>query len=454
MTWELGLSAEATKELLALLVLFVLSAFFSGSETALTAVTKARVSAYVSERRRGAASLAALKSNTNRMLIAILIGNNLVNIAASAMATVIATDYYGHLGPGLAVGVLTIIILVFGEVTPKTFAARYPGPIALFVSPPLLLFTRLALPFIWILEKLTVFLQSLTKVEIEPTVTETELIHMAEHGTQEGTIEPDERRMIERIFAFENLRARDVMIPRHQVFLLEEERTIQEVLPEIVARGYGRIPLISVEEEAINRVIHLRDVLDEVVKGNLDKPLTEMTYDTPLYAPVNQPISELFTTLREHERQMVVVVDEYGSLEGICTLEDMLEELVGEIHDEQYRPERHARPIKEGELLVDGAEELRVVEQFLGVPVSGRPTDPVSLWILNHTEYIPAVGERFTIDRLDVIVESGSRRRIKEVRIMRPELMAPAPSTKGDKTAENSQEHAGSTEPDSGSGRA
>ena len=166
--------------------------------------------------RSGAKALSKLKSNTNRMLVAILIGNNLVNIGASAMATVIATDMFGDIGAGLAVGVLTIIILVFGEVTPKTFAARYAGPISLFVSPPLLVFTVAALPLVWILEKLTVFLHGLARAKTEPTVTESELIHMAEHGALEGTIELDEQRMIKRIFAFDDLLAQDVMIPRHQ----------------------------------------------------------------------------------------------------------------------------------------------------------------------------------------------------------------------------------------------
>ena len=215
-------------EIIILLILFVLSGFFSGSETALTTVSKARVSAYRSEGRRGAKALAKLKSNTNRMLVAILIGNNLVNIGASAMATVIATRIYGDMGAGLAVGVLTIIILVFGEVTPKTFAARHAGPIGLFVSPPLLVFEFVTMPLVWILEQLTVLLHRLSRAKTEPTVTESELIHMAEHGALEGTIEIDEQKMIKRIFAFDDLQAQDVMIPRGLVFFMDGERSIRE----------------------------------------------------------------------------------------------------------------------------------------------------------------------------------------------------------------------------------
>jgi len=160
----------ALSELLVLLVLLVLSGFFSGSETALTSLSMVRAEAFLKKGLLGARSLYQLKSNTNRMLIAILIGNNVVNIGASAMATVIATEMFGHPGPGLAVGVLTFLILVFGEITPKTFAARYAGRISLLVAPPLLWFTRLTLPLVWALERLTVFLQSLTKTSIDPTV--------------------------------------------------------------------------------------------------------------------------------------------------------------------------------------------------------------------------------------------------------------------------------------------
>ena len=169
--------------------------------------------AYRKDKRTGAGALLRLKSNTNRMLISILIGNNLVNIGASAMATVLAAEKFGHLGPGLAVGVLTLLVLIFGEITPKTFAARYAGRISLLVAPPLLVFTRLVFPLVWTLEQLTEYLQGLSKLSQDPTVTEFELLSMAEHGAEEGTIERQDQEMIERIFAFNDLRARDVMIP-------------------------------------------------------------------------------------------------------------------------------------------------------------------------------------------------------------------------------------------------
>ena len=418
----------AIGELVTLLVLFVLSGFFSGSETALTSISMARVEALLSEGHAGASALHRLKSNTNRMLISILIGNNLVNIGASAMATVIATKIFGHFGPGLAVGVLTIIILIFGEITPKTFAARYSGRISLVVAPPLLFFAWLVFPLVWILEKLTVFLQGLTKVHIEPTVTASELVYMAEHGAKEGTIEPNEKQIIERIFAFEDLRARDVMIPRHQVFTLDGDVTISEALPLILENPHSRIPL-SVkkprgEPTEITQVIFLKEILTEIVQGSMEKQLKEVAHAVPLYAPLNEPIDRLFPVLRDNKERLVVVVDEYGALEGIVTLEDMLEELVGEIQDEMDKPGRQLHKVKSSELLVDGTAELRLVEDFLQVDLGGKPTDSVNLWILNHIEHIPNIGERYNIDGVCVLVENASKRRIKEVRVMRTDETA------------------------------
>ncbi len=410
----------AVGELIIMLVLFVLSGFFSGSETALTSLSMVRAEAFLKEGRTGSRALHRLKTNTNRMLISILIGNNIVNIGASALATVIATELFGHLGPGLAVGVLTLLILIFGEITPKTFAARYAGRISLIVAPPLLWFTRLALPLVWILERLTVYLQGLIKNSTDPTVTESELISLAEHGAEEGTIERYDKEMIKRIFAFNNLRAKDVMIPKQRVFILDGDQTIGDAMPNIMAHPYTRIPLYSDNPDNITRVISLRDTFSEVSRGHKKTLLKKIHHERPLFAPTNQPVEQLFPTLRHDEQRLVVVVDEYGAMQGLFTLEDMLEELVGEIHDEMDKTDQTIQEVKQGEIVVDGTEELRTVENHLNVYLSGKPTDSVNHWILAHVQHIPKAGERCHIDDLEVVVDKASRRRIRTVRLTCP----------------------------------
>jgi putative hemolysin len=404
-----------------LFLMLAFSAFFSGSETAITSISRARVEALLAERRFGAKALHRMKGNLNRTLVIILIGNNLVNTGAATLGTVVATEYFGHLGPGLAVGAITLLLLMFGEITPKTFGSRYAIATALLAAAPLELLGKLLLPLVWAIEAFIRWMHSMTSPPKDPAVTETELIAMAEHGTQEGSIEAGEHQMIRRIFDFSTLRASDIMVHRHQVFSLDGRRTIGEALGEITAQTHYRIPVYGSDEEEITRVITLREVLGEVAQGNLNKTLGEIGCD-PMFVPPNQPVDGLLEVLRANKDQLIVVVNEFGSLLGIFTLEDILEELVGEIYGAQEAPPEEQLRLMQpdgSELLVDGTTELRIIEAHFGQDFAGKPYDSVNLWIIQHLERIPAPGESFLIEGLEVRIERASRRRIHEVRISR-----------------------------------
>lgn len=417
-------------ESLALLILLILSGFFSGSETALTALSRARAEALHKEGRGGARALWQLKQNTTRMLIVLLIGNNLVNIAASALATVIATERFGHLGPGIAVGVLTLVILVFGEVTPKTWAARHAERISLFAAPLLLAFGRIVAPLAWALEAMVKWLHGMGRLETEPTVTESELLSMAAHGAREGSIESEEQAMIERVFQFNDLCAHDIMTPRSEVFALPADRPLREALPEILKQPYTRIPLYRDSLDEVLKILYLREVLEAVAAGQLDLPLETVAKEAqePLFAPETQPIDELFTTLIAGNRHLAIVVDEYGVLQGVASLEDVLEELVGEIYDESDRRREGLRELEPGRIVVDGHTELRaIMDYFKDIQLPGKPTDSASLWLLSHIERIPTSGEEFDIDGLHVTVTKASRRRIQKLSITRQKNQVVAP---------------------------
>lgn len=406
-----------------LLVFFLLfSAFFSGSETAITSISRARVEALLAERRFGSKALHRMKGNLNRTLVIILIGNNLVNTGAATLATVVATEHFGHLGPGLAVGVITLLLLVFGEITPKTFGSRYAIAVALLAAAPLELLGKLLLPLVWALERLIQWMHGLTDPPRDPTVTDTELIAMAEHGTQEGSIEAGEHQMIRRIFDFSTLRAGDIMVHRHEVFSLDGNRTIGEALGDITAQSHYRIPLYTSSPEEISRVVTLPEILRELAQGNLQKSLNEVGSD-PIFVPPNQPVDGLLEALRANKDQLIVVVNEFGGLLGIFTLEDILEELVGEIYDDEEaaRDELGVPPKPAGsELLLEGNTELRIIEAHFAQDFAGKPYDSVNLWIIRSLERIPSPGETFVIEGLEVRIERASRRRIHEVRIGRP----------------------------------
>ncbi len=403
---------------LLLAVLLALSGVFSGSETALVSLSMARAESLYKEGRRGSHALYLLKKDPSRMLITILIGNNVVNIAASAMATVIATDYFGDSGPGIAVGVLTILILVFGEITPKSMATRFSERISLFIAPIIYGFMRLIYPLVWMFQLLTNWVQSSTRAMEDPLVTESEVITLIEHGEEEGVIDTGEREMIERIFNFSDLKAEDVMTPRRQVFRLDGRRTLRDVLPEILEENYSRIPLYVDDPDEIVSLVILRDLISVIASGKIDKPIVELGQE-PVFTPANTPIDELIRTLKTKSMHLAVVVDEHGAMVGVVSLEDLLEELVGEIYDETDEKPDDLMVLDDARILVKGTAELRVVEDFFDMDIPGKPTDTINRWLLEHTERIPVKDETFELDGLKIRVQDASSRRIHQVILQR-----------------------------------
>ena len=405
-------------EIVSLMLLLVLSGVFSGSETALVDLSLGRVEGLVKEGRPGSKALYELKRDPSRMLTAILIGNNIVNISASVLATVIATRYFGSAGPGIAVGALTIFILIFGEITPKSLATRYAERISLFISPPLLVFLRLIYPLVWLFGMFTKWVHRVSGSSKDPTVTELELISMLGHGEQEGTIEPTEREIIERVFEFNDLTVRDVMTPLNEIFSLDGNLTVVEALPFVADKTFSRIPLYENEPTSLEKVMYMRDLLLALASNRESDRLKEIAH-TPIFVTQYQGIDELFNQMRKSKRHMSIVVDEHGVIRGVATLEDLLEELVGEIYDESDVQSGAIEEVSEDELVIDAAQELRIIEDFFKVDLPGKPTDTIRLWVLTHVESIPKVDEVFRIDGFEVTILDATPRQIDRVRVRR-----------------------------------
>jgi putative hemolysin len=269
------------------------------------------------------------------------------------------------------------------------------------------------------LGKLTPTLKRFSNAKADPTITGTELNYLARQGVDEGSIERDEQEMIQRIFDFDNLCAEDVMVPRNNIFALDGNKTIRETLPEILAQSHSRIPLHNGHLEEISHVVNIREILDIVFQGNLDMPLFGSGHKA-LFVPTTLPIDTLLEKLREQKSRLVMVVDDIGILQGLLTLEDLLEELVGEITGEKDQFPESMTEVSEGELSIDGKVELRVIEEFFDADLGGKPTDSVSSWVLAKTGYIPVRhDDQFMIDDLVVTVEQATHRAILKVRISR-----------------------------------
>ncbi|MEW8381556.1 MAG: hemolysin family protein, partial [Candidatus Thiodiazotropha taylori] len=273
-------------------------------------------------------------------------------------------------------------------------------------------------PLVWLFLQFTNWVQSSTKAMDDPLITESEVITLIEHGEEEGVIDTDEREMIERIFSFNDLKAEDVMTPRRQVFRLDGSRTLRDVLPNILTEGYSRIPVYHDDPDEIVSVIILRDLIGIIAKGELDVELSELGQE-PLFTSAITPIDELIRILKNKSTHLAVVVDEHGAMVGVISLEDMLEELVGEIYDESDEKPDDLMVLDDSNILVKGTAELRVVEEFFSIDIPGKPTDTINRWLLEHTERIPAKDEKFELDGLMVRVEDASTRRIHQVILSR-----------------------------------
>lgn len=406
---------------LILISLLFLSGAFSGSETALTAISLARAEALQKDGQGGAEALLHLKQKSTSMLITLLIGNNLVNIGASAFATVVATEHFGALGPGVAVGGLTLLILVFGEITPKSLAIRHSVKTSLAVAPIVLLLMRILFPLVWLFEHLITLVHKMADISESPTVTESELLGLLVCGTQEGTIEKHEAKIIERVFAFNDLLVMDVMTSRHKIFALDGEMSIKEALPKIVEVGFSRVPVYCGSVENITYIVHWHDIASAIANNQIERPLKEIGIE-PIFSPLNQPIDHLFADLQRQKRHLTIVVDEHGELRGLATMENLLEELVGEIYDESDKERSSGIKTVDDGIEVDGGVELEMIKEFFKTDLRGKNTDSVSRWIVNDIERIPVTNERFEIDGLTVEIKQASGRRIHKVKILTPQL--------------------------------
>jgi len=342
---------ENALEIFLFIICVILSAFFSSSEVALIGITRAKVRTLVNENRPGAHAVAALKESPEHLLITILIGNTIVNITAASLATAIAIQAFGDIGVGIATGFVVIVLLVFGEVGPKIYAARASDSFPLMVAPVVLFMSKILTPIIWLVERVSPSL-GLGKDSAEPAVTEEEIKEWIDVGKEEGTIEQDEQDMLYSVLEFGDTTAREIMTPRVDVILMEDTVTFEDAIRIFNDTGFSRIPVYHEQIDNITGILNVKDVFSAMVSRRKDSTIREVMYD-PIFVPETKKIDDLLKELQVHRVQMAVVIDEYSSFVGIVTVEDILEELVGDIMDEYDKEEPDVQEISPGVFVVD-----------------------------------------------------------------------------------------------------
>jgi len=407
---------------LVLLVLIGLSAFFSSSEIAMFSLAPHRVETLAEDGERSARTLEELKADPHRLLVTILVGNNVVNIAMSSIATGLLALY---LSQGVAVAVatfgITAVVLLFGESAPKSYAVENTESWALRIARPLKFAGYVLLPLIVTFDYLTRQVNRITggQSAIETSyVTREEIRDIIETGEREGVIEEDEREMLQRILRFNNTIAKEVMTPRLDMTAVRKSDSIQAAIETCIQSGHARMPVYQGSLDNIIGIVHIRDLVRDLNYGENDGPELEELIQPTLHVPESKNVDELLAEMRENRMHMVIVIDEFGTTEGLVTMEDLTEEIIGEILEgEEDEPIEH---VDDNTVLVRGEVNIEEVNEALGIDLpEGEEFETLAGFIFNRAGRLVEEGEEIVYDDVTIRVEQVENTRILKARVAR-----------------------------------
>ena len=421
--------------LVALVILVAFSAFFSASETAFSSLNQIRLKSRAEDGDPSAARVLAMSEQYDKLLSSILIGNNIVNIAAASIGTVLFTRLLDpQRGATVSTIVLTIVVLIFGEVTPKSLAKEMPERIATAVSPFLSLLMLLLSPLTWLFTQWKKLLGHFIHSGEADTITEGELMTMVSEAENDGELTDRESQLIRSAIEFDDVEVEEILTPRVDVVAVEDDIPLEELAQTFAESGYSRLPVYHDNIDNIIGVVHEKDFY--LAKLKKAATVEELVVPT-LYTTGTTQISQLLRTLREQHHHMAVVVDEYGGTEGIITLEDILEELVGEIWDEHDEVTEDFRQQSDGSWLVAGSASVDDLFETLDLPEDEDiDSNTVNGLVQEKTRHLPKVGDHFTLDHFEGVVTRTARRRVTEVRLS----PIPEPEEKGEDKEKSDRE--------------
>jgi putative hemolysin len=400
----------------ALVILVGFSAFFSASETAFSSLNQIRLKSRAEDGDSSAARVLAMAEQYDKLLSTILIGNNIVNIAAASIGTILFTRMLGaERGATVSTIVLTIIVLIFGEVTPKSLAKEMPEKVATAVSPFLVLLLALMTPLTWLFTQWKKLLGHFVHSGEADTITEGELMTMVSEAENDGELTDRESELIRSAIEFDDVEVEEILTPRVDVVAVEDDIPLEELAQTFAESGYSRLPVYHGTIDNIIGVVHEKDFY--IARLKKATKIDDLVVPT-LYTTGSTQISQLLRTLREQHHHLAVVVDEYGGTEGIITLEDILEELVGEIWDEHDEVTEDFRKQSDGSWLVSGSASVDDLYEELDLPEEEDiDSNTVNGLVQEKTCHLPKVGDRFTLGEYDGVVTRTAKRRVTEVRL-------------------------------------
>lgn len=409
-------------KLIILVILLCLSAFFSSSETALTIVNQYRIRSLAEEGNKRAQMVLKITENSGKMLSAILIGNNIVNISASSLATIVAIEILGSAGAGIATGVLTILILIFGEISPKTMATYRAEKISLKFGPIIWVLMVILTPVIFIVNKLAMAFLRLFGVksgEKTAALTESELRTIVDVGHESGIIETEEKEMINNMFDFGDTLAKEIMVPRVDMSYAKIDCSYDELIEIFKEEMFTRLPICEDSADDIVGILNMKDIIFCTDKENFS---IKNYMREPFFTYEQKNTAELFLEMRESSINMAIVLDEYGVTSGLITLEDLIEEIVGDIRDEYDEDEDElVKQLSPTEYLLEGSMNLEDLNDMLDLNLRSEDYDSVGGFMIGLLDHIPALRESVTTkDGIYFQVTLKEKNRISKVYMRLP----------------------------------
>jgi CBS domain containing-hemolysin-like protein len=406
-------------DLVALIVCIILSAFFSGVEIAFFSIGELKLRALAQTGHGNARIAHYLRSNPQRLLSTILIGNNLANITAASLATLIALRLFGYQAVAVVTGLLTLVLLIFGEIVPKTLAARHALTVSLWVAYPIYWLEKLLTPILLLLDPLIVKLTGGRGLSV-PFASEEELKMVLDESEKTGVLEMDEVKMIKNVFLLNDITAEDAMTPRNRMFVLDGNLPAESAKDQLFNSPHSRIPIYEGNADNITGVLYKTTALKKLAQGDGAVTLADIA-SPPLFVPSGNPADELMKQFQREKRHMAIVVNEFGEVIGLVTLEDLLEEVVGEIVDETDVTQELIKRTGKNQILVDGQTEIRRINDFFKVDL-GNDAKTVSGLIQDRLGRIPGTGEDVQIGQCRLVVQEADPKSIKRVQIFKEEM--------------------------------
>lgn len=437
-----AIQAGSIIQIIVVFILLIFSGLFSSAETSLTTVSLYKMKALAEEGNRRAAVVLSLMENPGKVLSAILIGNNIVNIASSSLATVLATNLFGSAAVGIATGILTVLILLFGEITPKNLATIYNEKFALFYAIPIKVLSIILTPVIWVLDKLCNFIYWILRVDksaMNKQMTESELRTIVNVSHEDGVIEGEEKDMITNVVDFGDSIAKEVMIPRTDITMASVDASYEEVLGLFMEEQFSRLPIYEENKENIIGILHMKDLFFyREVEATEKRPFQiRSIMREPYYTYEYQKTSNIMDEMRKNSVSITIVLDEYGAAAGMITLEDLLEEIVGEIRDEYDEYEEEViKQVGENQYEVDGAAKIDDLNDALELKLESEDYDSVGGYVIELLDHLPKAGETVWEQNVEFEVLEADKTRVERVRVtlLKPEETEEAADNSGNKS--------------------